>query len=206
MAAYKTCMSLTRDHSQRISRILEQTLFEQLHSSVHQLKITLGIRIAIVGQVKDLLLEIGAIIEKLKICRLSQKSTKIKQLLQEEIQAKKIIPRYVRKTLPPKYKRQYRFQRELGSHYPGYYDIWTATSSRTKISIEGSVLECQICLPLRWLKYKMKTSHMIFSKDSVWFKIDVDLDCKILRYFGIGDGTRSPPLYCLPLHRDTDPS
>jgi hypothetical protein len=37
------------------------TLSKQSHSSFHQLKITLGIRIAIVGQVKDLLLEIGAI-------------------------------------------------------------------------------------------------------------------------------------------------
>jgi hypothetical protein len=57
-------MSLTRDHTQRISRVLEETLSKQLHSSVHQLKITLGIQIAIVRQVKDLLLEIGAIIEK----------------------------------------------------------------------------------------------------------------------------------------------
>jgi hypothetical protein len=97
-------MSLTRNHSQRISRILEETLSKQLHSSVHQLKITLGIRIAIVGQVKDLLLEIGANIEKLKICELSQISTKIKQLLQEDIQAKKITSRCVHKTLPPKYK------------------------------------------------------------------------------------------------------
>jgi hypothetical protein len=57
-------MSLTRDHTQRISRVLEETLSKQLHSSVHQLKVTLGIQIAIVRQVKDLLLEIGAIIEK----------------------------------------------------------------------------------------------------------------------------------------------
>ncbi|HET6641494.1 MAG TPA: hypothetical protein VFG77_07820 [Nitrososphaeraceae archaeon] len=177
-----------------------------MHSSVHQLKITLGIRIAIVGQVKDLLLEIGAIIEKLKICELSQISTKIKQILQEEIQTKKITSRYVYEILPPKYKRQYRFQKELGSHYPGYYDIWTVTSLRKKISVEGSGLECQICLPLRWLKYKMKTSNMIFSNDSIWFKIDVDLDRKNLIYFDIGDGKRSPPLYCLPLHQDTNSS
>jgi hypothetical protein len=90
-------MSLTRDQIQRISRVLEETLSKQLHSSVHQLKIALGIRIAIVGQVKDLLLEIGAIIEKLKICELSQINTKIKQLLQEKIQAKKITSRYVHK-------------------------------------------------------------------------------------------------------------
>jgi hypothetical protein len=116
VAAYKARMSLTRNHSQRISRIVKEPLSKQLHSSVQQLEITLGIRIAIVGQVKDLLLEIGAIIEKLKIFELSQISSKIKQLLQEEIQAKKITSRYVHKILPPKYKRQYGFQRELGSH------------------------------------------------------------------------------------------
>lgn len=170
-----------------------------------QLKLTLDIRTAIVGQIKDLLLQAGAIIEKLKVCELFQISTKIKQLLREEILAKKITSRYVHKVLPPKYNRPYRLQRELSSLYPGYYDIWTATSSRKKISVEGSVLGCQICLPLKWLKYQLKTSRLMFPSDSVWFKIDVDLDCKNLLYFGLGDGTRSPPLYCLPLHRDSDP-
>jgi hypothetical protein len=155
-------VSLTRNHPRGIYRVLEETLSKQLHSSVHQLKIALGIRIAIVGQVKDLLLEIGAIIEELKVCELSQTSTKIKQLLREEILAKKITARYVHKILPQKCKRRYRFQRELGSLYPAYYDIWTATSSRKKILVEGSVLVPNLFTPSMVKVQDKNFSHDIF--------------------------------------------
>lgn len=198
-------MSHTRNRNKSISRVLEKALSDQLNTSIRQLKLNLDVRIITGGRIKDLLLEVGSIIEKLNVCRLFQISTKIKELLREEIRAKKITVRYVHKVLPLKYKRPYRLQRELGSLDQGYYDIWTATSSRKKISVEGNALKCQICLPLRWLKYQLKTCHLVFPSKSVWFKIDVDLDSKRLFYFGLGDGARSPPLYCIPLHQDGAP-
>ena len=191
-----------QDQSGGHTHIFEESVSNQLGVCVHHLKRTINFRMGIINQIKDLLLDVGARLEKLKICKLSQISTRIKQLLREEILAKKITSRYIHKVLPSKYKRAYRGQRELSSVDQGDYDIWTCTSSRKKFSVDDNVLKCQISLPLRVFKSKFKQCQLVFPSKSIWFKMDLDLDCKKLIYFGLGDGERSPPLYCLPLHVD----
>jgi hypothetical protein len=193
-----------RNQPGRHSRLLEESPSNKLHTSIHHLKRTIRFRAIVIRQIRDLLLEVGTQLEKLNVCKLSQISTRIKQILREEILAKKITTRYKHKVLPERYKRTYRIQRELGSLNLGYYDFLTCTSSRKKFSFDGNFLQCQISLPLRWFKRRIKECELVFPSKSVWFRMDIDFSLRRLIYFGLGDGARSPPLYCIPLHRDND--
>jgi hypothetical protein len=128
------------------------------------LKYTLEYRLQFVCRAKDLILDVCSRIEALRICKKSQISTMMKQLLRKEIADRKIVARYIHKVLPPKYKRSYRSKRELISLDQDYYDIRTLTSARKKFRVVDDVLECQIRIsPLRLSKKRnLELANLFF--------------------------------------------
>jgi hypothetical protein len=77
---------------------------------------------------RDLIHELARQLDERRLCKRGDISIKIKEILEDKIHAGKVTERWIRKCLPPEYKREY--IRQKGTEFPFREEGWSRTSIR----------------------------------------------------------------------------
>jgi len=116
---YRT--SFTKDIQQREEQTSDDSAFfdsfpQDIKSIITKLRITIDHIDSPRNYVRDLIHELARQLDERRLCERGRISIKIKEILEDKIHTGKVTERWIRKCLPPEYKREYiKDKRELSS-------------------------------------------------------------------------------------------
>src|SRR5215470_17213983 len=109
-----------RTYSNKRDRCLMTLFFDSFPQNIKKIITKLRITVDHIDSprnyARDLIHELARQLDERRLCERGRISIKIKEILKDKIQAGKVTERWIRKCLPPEYKREYaKDKRELSS-------------------------------------------------------------------------------------------